>query len=76
MPTVLEPDVEALDKRLKAHGDQEDPFLAAQLTQEIEEVKGLMSGKPGEAMKQFGETEAKLLRERKRATRPNRWHGN
>jgi len=74
MPTVLEADVEALDKRLKAH--QEDPFLAAQLTQEIEEVKGLMSGKPGEMMKQFGETEAKLLRERKRATRPNRWHGN
>lgn len=64
MPTVLEPqEVDALDKRVQAQTLQDDLFIVAQFTHEIEEIKDLLqSGKPEEAKKKFEDTEAKILK--------------
>jgi hypothetical protein len=64
MPTVLEPqEVDALDKRMQAQTLQDDLFIVAQFTHEIEEIKDLLqSGKPEEAKKHFEDTEAKIIK--------------
>ena len=64
MSTVLAPpDIDALEKRVRAQADQDDPFIVAPLIQEVEETRDLLqSNKPEEARKHYEETEAKVLK--------------
>jgi len=76
MSTVLAPpDIDALEKEVRAQAQQGDPFIVAPLMQEVEETRDLLqSNKPEEAKKHFEDTEVKVIKaEASHSAEPLAW---